>query len=170
MSLVNLSHVCSHLNNASKARLALTSINNTKLHLKLCLALQNDGLISSVVRGSRAPPPLHPILGTPSAVDESEGVEPVTQSNVASRRLWLGLKYWQSEPVLGKLTMVSKPTKRVNIDLAGLRRVIRGERSNSVEGLRSPGEALYISTDKGIMEARECVEKKVGGLVLCRVR
>ncbi|OOF96107.1 hypothetical protein ASPCADRAFT_130428 [Aspergillus carbonarius ITEM 5010] len=170
MSLVNLSHVCSHLNNACKARLGLTSIPNSKLHLKLCLALQNDGLISSVVRGGPTPPPVHPILGTPNAIDEVENIEPLTQSNIASRRLWLGLKYWQSEPVLGKLSMVSKPTKRVTIDVAGLRRVIRGERSESVEGIRSPGEALYLSTDKGILEARECVEKKLGGLVLCRIR
>lgn len=41
--------------------------------------------------------------------------------------------------------------------------------AHHVAGLRSPGESLYLSTDKGIMEARECVEKKMGGLVLCRV-
>ncbi|KAF9893617.1 hypothetical protein FE257_010929 [Aspergillus nanangensis] len=169
MSLVNLAHVCSHLNNAAKARLGLTSIPNSQLHLKLCLALQNSGYISSVVRGGPSPPPPHIILGHPTANDEVQGVEPVTQTNVASRRLWLGLKYWQSEPVLGKVSMVSKPKRRINIDVAGLREVIRGEKSGYVEGLRSPGESLYLSTDQGILEARECVEKKVGGLVLCRV-
>ncbi|KAL4891754.1 ribosomal protein S8 [Aspergillus ambiguus] len=169
MSLVNLAHVCSHLNNATKARLGLTSIPNSQLHLKLALALQNSGYVSSVVRGGPTPPPSHILLGHPVANDEAQGVEPVTQSNVASRRLWLGLKYWQSEPVLGKMSMVSKPKRRINIDVAGLRQVIRGEKSGYVEGLRSPGESLYLSTDRGIMEARECVEKKVGGLVLCRV-
>ncbi|CAK45115.1 uncharacterized protein An07g09070 [Aspergillus niger] len=161
MSLVNLAHVCSHLNNACKARLGLTSIPHSKLHLKLALALQNDGYISSVVRGGPTPPPVHPILGNPNPIDEVEGIEPLTQSNIATRRLWLGLKYWQSEPVLGKLSLVSKPTRRVTIDVAGLRRVIRGERDNTVEGIRSPGESLYISTDRGILEARECVEKKL---------
>ncbi|PLB45478.1 40S ribosomal protein S8 [Aspergillus steynii IBT 23096] len=165
MSLVNLSHVCSHLNNAAKARLGLTSIPNSKLHLKLCLALQSGGYISSVVRGGPTPPPQHTLLGHP----DTSNVEPVTQTNVASRRLWLGLKYWQSEPVLGKLKMVSKPTRRISIDVAGLRDVVRGKKSGYVEGLRSPGESLYLSTDRGIMEARECVEKKVGGLVLCRI-
>lgn len=97
-------------------------------------------------------------------------MEPVTQSNVSSRRLWLGLKYWQSEPVLGKMSLVSKPKKRVTLDLRELRRVIRGERSGNVDGLRSPGECLFLATDKGVMEARECVEKKVGGLVLCRIK
>lgn len=65
--------------------------------------------------------------------------------------------------------MVSKPTRRLTIDVPGLRRIVRGERSGYVEGLRSPGESLYISTDQGIKEARECLEKKLGGLVLVRV-
>ncbi|KAL1966376.1 hypothetical protein VTN77DRAFT_4518 [Rasamsonia byssochlamydoides] len=166
MSLSNLAHVCSHLNNVTKARLALASIPNTKLHLKLCLALQKQGLISSVVLGGRKPPEPHLLLGQPSVQE----VEPVTQSNVSSRRLWLGLKYWQSEPVLGKMIPVSKPKRRITLDLRGLRRVVCGQRSGDVEGLRNPGECLFLSTDQGLLEARECVEKKVGGLVLCRVR
>ncbi|KAJ5574408.1 uncharacterized protein N7459_008835 [Penicillium hispanicum] len=169
MSLVNLASVCAHLNNATKARLGLTSIPNSNLHLKLCLALQNSGYLSSVVRGGPTPPPAHPILGYPSANDEVESVEPITRDNVASRRLWLGLKYWRNEPVLGKVSMVSKPTRRVTLNVEGLRRVVRGEEASYVSGLRSPGESLYLSTDRGVLEARECVEKKIGGLVLCRV-
>lgn len=103
------------------------------------------------------------------ANDEVEGVEPITRDNVASRRLWLGLKYWRNQPVLGKMKMVSKPTRRITIDVEGLRRIVRGEEAGYVAGLRSPGESLYLSTDRGILEARECVEKKLGGLVLCRV-
>ncbi|KAL1998719.1 hypothetical protein VTN02DRAFT_5684 [Thermoascus thermophilus] len=169
MSLSSLANVCSHINNATKARLGITSIPNTKLHLKLCLALQNSGFISTVVRGGPTPPPPHILLGHPALGDEQGGVEEVTQSNVASRRLWLGLKYWQSEPVLSKMQLVSKPKRRITMDVAGLRRIVRGEKSGYVEGLRSPGECLFLSTDRGVMEARECVEKKVGGLVLCRV-
>ncbi|OJJ46908.1 hypothetical protein ASPZODRAFT_1846559 [Penicilliopsis zonata CBS 506.65] len=165
MSLVHLANVCSHLNNATRARLSLTSIPSTKLHLNLCLALQNAGLISSIVRAGPEPPQSHVLLGTPLV----EEIEPVTQGNVASRRLWVGLKYWQNESVLGKITLISKPKRRVIIGVEGLRDVIRGHRSESVAGLRSPGENLFLSTDRGIMEARECVEKKIGGLVLCRV-
>ncbi|KAL4885864.1 ribosomal protein S8 [Aspergillus karnatakaensis] len=169
MSLVNLAHVCSHLNNATKARLGFTSIPNSNLHLRLCLALQKDGFISSVVRGGPEPPAMHNLLGIPTIDPETHSLEPLTQSNVASRRLWLGLKYWQSQPVLSKVTMISKPTRRITVDVAGLREIIRGEKSNYIEGLRSPGESLYLSTDQGIKEARECVEKKLGGLVLVRV-
>lgn len=115
------------------------------------------------------PPPAHPILGYSAANDEVESVEPITQENIASRRLWLGLKYWRNEPVLGKMQMISKPKRRITIDVEGLRRVVRGEDSGYVGGLRSPGESLYLSTDRGLLEARECVEKQIGGLVLCRV-
>jgi ribosomal protein S8 len=171
MSLVNLAHMYSHLNNATRARLGLTSIPNTKMHLNLCLAFQNAGLISTVVRGGKAPPQPHLLLGQPVMSEENEGLEPVTQSNVASRRLWLGLKYWQSEPVLGWITPISRPKQRITLDVASLRRIVRGEgASNHVEGLRSPGECLFLATDRGLMEARECVEKNVGGLALCRVR
>jgi len=31
------------------------------------------------------------------------------------------------------------------------------------------GECVFITTDRGIMEARECAERKIGGMVLCRV-
>lgn len=170
MSLANLAHMCSHLNNATTARLGLTSIPNSKLHLRLCLALLTDGYISSVVRGGQTAPPPHLLLGHPAPSNEIEGIEPVTQSNVASRRLWLGLKYLNSEPVLGRMSMISKPKRKINLDVPGLRRVIQGQRSDYVDGLRSPGESLYLSTDVGLMESRECVEKKVGGLVLCRVK
>lgn len=96
-------------------------------------------------------------------------MEAITRDNVASRRLWLGLKYWRNEAVLGKVSMISKPKRRVNLNVEDLRLIVRGYEGKHVAGLRSPGESLYLSTDRGILEARECVEKKIGGLVLCRV-
>ena len=115
MSLELLANVCSHVSNASKARLGLTSIPNTKLHLRLALQLQNSGFISTVVRGGPSPPPPHQLLSHPS-----HELEPITQENIASRRLWLGLKYWNSEPVLEKMELVSKPTRRIWMDVEGL--------------------------------------------------
>ncbi|KAL1990534.1 hypothetical protein VTN49DRAFT_6373 [Thermomyces lanuginosus] len=170
MSLANLAHVCSHLNNVTKARLSITSIPNTNLHLRLCLAFQKAGLISGVVRGGPHPPEPHLLLNQPAMTGDEQSLEPVTQSNVSSRRLWVGLKYWQSEPVLGKVQLISKPKRRISLKVDELRKILRGERSGQVEGLRSPGECIFLSTDRGIMEARECIEKKTGGLALCRVR
>ncbi|KAL9115356.1 MAG: hypothetical protein Q9227_000677 [Pyrenula ochraceoflavens] len=168
MSLVNLSHVCSHLTNASKARLGLTSIPSSKLHLNIALNLLKAGFVSAVVRGGHTPPPPHKLLSHPSFNDEEEPIEPVTQDNIASRRLWLGMKYWNSEPVIDKMMMISKPTRRVTLDIEALADIIRGHNRNFVKGLRIPGECMFLSTDRGVMEARECVEKKIGGLALLK--
>ncbi|CZT11391.1 hypothetical protein WAI453_004509 [Rhynchosporium graminicola] len=161
MSLVHLANVCSHLQNASKARLGLTSVPSTNMILTLTLALQTSGFLSSVTRGGLTPPPLDSL--------STYIPEPVTQSNISSRRLWLGMKYWNNEPVLSKLEMVSKPTKRIWMDVEGLGRIVRGREAGFVKGITKPGECVFVSTDRGVLEARECVERKVGGMVLCRV-
>lgn len=171
MSLVNLAHVCSHLQNASKARLGLTSIPSTNLHLSLALALQQAGFLSTVTRGGPEPPLLLTATSMPHALaastDAAEAT--VTQANVASRRLWLGLKYWNSEPVLRECTLESKPTQRVWVGHRDLEAIVRGREARWTKGLTRIGECLFVSTDRGVLEARECVERKVGGMLLCRV-
>lgn len=79
------------------------------------------------------------------------------------------MKYYNNEPVLGSMGMVSKPTKRIWMDVEGLGRIVRGREAGFVKGLTRPGECLFVSTDRGVMEARDCVERKVGGMLLCRV-
>lgn len=160
MSLVHLANVCSHLQNASKARLGLTSVPSTNMILTLTIALQSAGFLSSVTRAGLTPPPLNQL--------STYVPEPVTQQNISTRRLWLGMKYWNNEPVLSKMSMVSKPTKRVWMDAQGLGKLIRGQNASFVKGLTNPGECLFVSTDKGILEARDCVERKIGGMLLCR--
>ncbi|KAK4984179.1 hypothetical protein LTR50_006763 [Elasticomyces elasticus] len=191
MSLVNLSHVCSHLQNASRARLGLTSIPLSRMHLSLSLLLQKQGFLSTVTLGGPAPPPSLVPDSTFSTFDHtrdapsaatSEAAEPttkrdaqsgpgdaITQENRASRRLWLGLKYWDGEPVLRRMKMLSKPTKRIWLDSEDIGKIVRGREAGFVKGLTGVGECLFVSTDRGVMEARECVERKVGGMVLCRV-
>ncbi|KAF7918617.1 hypothetical protein BELL_0402g00020 [Botrytis elliptica] len=161
MSLVTLSHVASHLQNASKARLGLTSVPSSNMILTLMLGLQSSGFLSSVTRGGITPPPMDEL--------STYAPEPVTQRNISTRRLWLGMKYWNNEPVLSEMSMISKPTKRIWMDVEGLSKIVRGQDANFVQGLRRPGECIYISTSSGILEARECVERRVGGMLLCRV-
>jgi len=96
-------------------------------------------------------------------------VESVTQENISSRRLWVGLKYYNNRPVLEKMKLVSKPTRRVWMGVGDLEDLARGEKRGYVRGMRGVGEALFLTTDKGIMEIRECVERKVGGMLLCRI-
>jgi ribosomal protein S8 len=107
-----------------------------------------------------------PEYADPDGLDD-EGV--VTQANRASRRLWLGLKYHDSMPVLSKLKLISKPTKRIWLSHSDLSRVIRGQEAGEVKGLRQIGEIMVVSTDRGIMEARDCVERRIGGQPLMRV-
>lgn len=161
MSLVNLAHVCSHLQNASKAKLGITSIPSSNLHINLMLALQASGFISSVTRGGLEPPDLSQL--------STYVPEAVTQENIATRRLWLGLKYWNNEPVLRNMSLISKPTKRIWLDVESLGKLVRGRDTQTVKALTKTGECLFVSTDRGLLEARECVERKIGGMVLCRV-
>lgn len=98
-----------------------------------------------------------------------DAVEPITQENVSSRRLWVGLKYYNSRPVLEKMRLVSKPTRRVWMSVGDIGGLVKGERKGYVNGLRGIGESMFVTTDRGIMEARECVERRIGGMLLCRV-
>lgn len=181
MSLVLLSNACSHLQNASAARLGLTSIPSTNQLHNLLLSLQRSGYVSAITIGGPTPPPpssLSPTLNptpltttttTSSSASETTITPLVTQENVATRRLWVGLKYFRNEPVLKKMAMVSKPTRRVWMGVQDLERLAWGNQTGYVRGLRGIGESMYVSTDRGILELRECVERKVGGMLLCRV-
>ncbi|KAK4574372.1 hypothetical protein LTR86_002134 [Recurvomyces mirabilis] len=116
--------------------------------------------------------PSQPITTLPPQYRDPEAYESehdITRANRASRRLWLGLKYWDGLPVLSKARMVSKPTKRIWLDSQGLERVVRGGAAGEVRGLGRVGEVLVVSTDRGVMDARECVERRVGGMALCRI-
>lgn len=55
------------------------------------------------------------------------------------------------------------------MDVDGLGKLVKGRDANYIKGLTKPGECLFVSTDRGVMEARECVERKIGGMLLCRV-
>lgn len=96
-------------------------------------------------------------------------MEAITQENISSRRLWVGLKYYNGRPVLEKMRLVSKPTRRVWMSISDIAGLVKGERKGYVNGLRGIGESMFVTTDRGIMEARECVERRIGGMLLCRV-
>lgn len=198
MSLVNLAHVCSHLQNASRARLGLTSIPVSKLHVRLMLGLQKEGFLSSVTLGGTTPPKPFLLQAQPdpaelekmafklsrepwAAYPSADGAfdtavlgsehehEVHVPENPAKRRLWLGLKYWNNEPVLKNMKLVSKPTRRIHLTSEDLAKITRTRESSYVKGLTHTGECMFLTTDRGILEARECVERRVGGMALCRV-
>lgn len=214
MVLANLANVCSHLQNASRARLAVTSIPMTKMHLSLCLAMQKQGLLSTVqVAGLKPPVPAiekeidpskreklegeledAPWLGlgynaqetkvselasTPdaklarskasfAAPDRGEYDRAGVPINPAHRRIWLGLKYWNNEPVLRNMNMISKPTRTIRAKVNDLRKLIAGRKAGITNPMHNPGDCMFVSTEIGIMEAREAVERVRGGVLLVR--
>ncbi|KAK6069511.1 37S ribosomal protein S8, mitochondrial [Seiridium cupressi] len=164
MTLQNLAHLCSHLQNASKARLGLTSTPWNSSNLNLLLSLQRTGFLSFVTRGGAIPP-------DPSTLSTYEP-EPLNTSTVARQRLWVGLKYSNNEPVMKSLKVISRPTRPVTAKLEHLERLARGWDAGPTrliqQGLNL-GECMYVSTPRGVMEVREAVERKMGGVLLCRV-
>ncbi len=160
MGIHSVCNACAHLQNATRARLGLTSLPNTKYNLALALAMHRQGLVSSVTRAGPHPPP-------PEQLATFEA-EPVTTANVATRRLWVGLKYWNNEPVMRNIKSISKPKRWVTASIPELKRVARGFEAGQLKGLNL-GETMFLSTDRGVLEVREALEKNVGGLVLCRV-
>src|SRR5215469_9930667 len=170
MSLVNLAHVCSHLQNASKARLGITSIPLTKLHLKLCLGLQKQGFFSSVQVAGLEPPvaeapsiqerarlereierepwKVYGVSGSTVTAMEGGEVETLGGSeeeqdgvvirhdllpvSPGKRRIWLGLKYYDSLPVLSEMKLISKPTRRIWMKSEDIAKIVRGRRAGIV--------------------------------------
>jgi ribosomal protein S8 len=163
-SILNIANACSHLQNASRARLALTSLPSNKYNLHFALALHRSGFFSSVYRAGPNPPTPEQMASVPP--------EPVTSANVATRRLWLGLKYWDGQPVLKKANVISKPSRLMTVNIEQLAKLTRGFPAKLdggvVQGLNL-GECMFVSTSKGVLEAREALAKKVGGVLMCRV-
>lgn len=246
MSLVLLANTCSHLQNASLARLGLTSLPLTKQLHALLLQLQKHGYVNTVAIAGPTPPvptALAPVMslhhddhdndidglggdGGGNHLSEGSGVRgwspgeshvaprgdprfssssslssslltsgsgmaqqsggggergfsgstinssknhQITQSNISTRRLWVGLKYHNHRPVLSRLSMISKPTRRYWMGVADLEGLRLGEKRGHVRGLRGIGETMFVSSDQGVMDLRECVDRRVGGMLLCRV-
>ncbi|ODV89662.1 hypothetical protein CANCADRAFT_141992 [Tortispora caseinolytica NRRL Y-17796] len=156
MSLVLLSHMCSHLQNAVMAKHTLAAVPLTKLHLNVAVNLLREGFISSVQRGSSEGP--------------DEEYTPTTPSNVPDRKLWIGLKYHNGRPVMSKLQMLTKPTRRCFVTVSDLKKLINGRNCRYLAPL-DPGESLFLHTaDFGLIEARTAISYNTGGEALLRVR
>ncbi|KAI1806486.1 ribosomal protein S8 [Daldinia bambusicola] len=163
MGIANVVNMCSHLTNASRARLGITSVPHTKYNLNVALVLHRMGWLSFVTRGGKHPP-------DPEKISTFEP-EPLTTANVAKQRLWLGLKYHASaggKPVMGYLDPITTPKRPVTVKLNKLERLARGLDAHPHRGLNL-GESIILSTDLGTLDIREAIERKVGGLLLCRV-
>ncbi|CAM1510113.1 Fc.00g004480.m01.CDS01 [Cosmosporella sp. VM-42] len=163
-SVLNIANMCSHLQNASKARLGITSVKNCKFNLHLALALHRSGFFSAVYRAGPNPPTLEQMVAA--------APETVTNVNVAKMRLWLGMKYWDGKPVLSKASAISTPKRLITANIQELARLTRGfptkVKGGVVPGLNL-GECMFVATSRGVLESREALARKTGGLLMCRV-
>ncbi|CCJ28659.1 unnamed protein product [Pneumocystis jirovecii] len=128
----SIHRLCSHLQNASRAHLAQTSVPATKLNFGVCLGLYAHGWIAYIKRGSFSGP--------------DNIYTPTTRENIATRRLWIGLKYNAMTPVLRRLVALSTPSRKrwmspEALAALALRRV-------STIPVLQPGECLFVQTRK----------------------
>ncbi|KAJ1970563.1 hypothetical protein H4R34_006023, partial [Dimargaris verticillata] len=92
---------------------------------------------------------------------------PTLPDNVATRRLWLKLKYRDDTPTLREMACISKPSRKITFNFGDLQRLASGRPVSIVKPLR-PGEIIVVETPEGVLELQEALKQRVGGTVLCR--
>ncbi|RKP12978.1 30S ribosomal protein S8 [Piptocephalis cylindrospora] len=147
-------NLCSHIQNSFRWRLKSVCVPENKSNLAILRVLYNEGFLASISRGSHLGPDTTPT--------------PTIPANIATRRYWIELKYAQNEPVLKKMSVVSKPTIRHHMTVHQLTRIVSGAKVGIVKPLQ-PGEIMIVSTNEGVMEAKEALRRRVGGELLCRI-
>ncbi|KAJ3129288.1 Small RNA 2'-O-methyltransferase [Nowakowskiella sp. JEL0407] len=129
------------------------AVPDSKTNRAICQILYREGFVAGLASGDIRGP-FH--TGFPV---------PLTPDNVSKRRLWVDLKYRDGKPVLTKMQVVSKPSRRVYATVEELKAVAAGR---SYTGLLKPqefGQATVIDTEYGILELKEALSKNVGGEV-----
>lgn len=143
------------LRNASFARLRRVPIPYSNSNLSVLSILLQQGLIHSVSKGT---------------VEEAANPAAFLSATLPSRRLWVTLKYTNEDrPVLSKLDLVSRPSKKVEMDREELTRFVSYRRTLFVKPL-DMGEVGIVNAGKqGWWDAREAVKKGIkGGEVVAR--
>jgi len=148
--------LCSRVQNAFRARHAKVAVNHNTQNLGILSILLRSGFISNISRGT---------TDTPSPADFS-------QAPIAQQRIWADLKYRDDRPVLNAMELVSMPSKRIFMDLAEIRMICSGRRAQTIKPL-GMGEIAVVRTkskEHEWLEAREALQLKLGGEVICRAR
>ncbi|OBZ90612.1 37S ribosomal protein S8, mitochondrial [Choanephora cucurbitarum] len=145
--------LCARIQNGFRARLQSIAIPETKMNLAISNILYREGFLTSVTRGDHVAP--------------DNSYTPTTNENVATRRIWINLKYKENLPALSRLNLVSKPSKKVYFTVNELKNITNGRRAQYIKPLQ-PGEIAIVNTNRGVLEVNEAIEKNVGGEVICR--
>lgn len=148
-------HLCSHIQNAFRARHKSICVPHTTQNLGILSILLRAGFLLNVTRGTTVQP----------------SPEQFHEATDAQRRIWADLKYRDDRPVLNEMALVSKPSKKIHMDLSELFRLCTGRRVKGVRTLRM-GEIAVVRTDSKEhewLEAREALQLRLKGEVVCRV-
>ncbi|KAG9045289.1 hypothetical protein FS837_006554 [Tulasnella sp. UAMH 9824] len=145
------------LQNGFMARLKRLPVPHTTQNLAILSIMLRHGFLSNVTRGTIND-------ADPNAWQAAP--EP-------HRRIWVDLKYRDDLPVLSKAEIISKPSKRLVLTPDDVRRICSGQMASFVKPL-GMGEVAVIRQGGGNKvqwyEAREALEKGLGGEILCRMR
>jgi len=149
-------HLCSHIQNAFRSRHQKILVDHSTQNLGILSILLRAGFLSSITRGTtHAPSP-----------------QDFTTAGEAQRRIWADLKYRNDMPVLSTMELVSKPSKRIFMDVSEIRQICTGRRAQTIKPL-GMGEVAVVRTrnpEHEWVEAREALQLKLGGEVICRAR
>jgi small subunit ribosomal protein S8 len=80
---------------------------------------------------------------------------------VSQRKIQVDLKYRHNEPVLRKLKLISKPSRRIFATKEELLKVVMLNKYNN-----EVGDLIILDTPIGILESRDALKNEVGGEVL----
>ena len=90
----------------------------------------------------------------------------------SEKRIWADLKYRDDRPVLSDMELISRPSKPIFMELSEIRRLCTGRRVQNVKPLRM-GEIAIVKTkdrENEWLEAREALQLRIPGEVICRAR
>jgi len=145
--------LCDHLANAFKSFARTIAIKETAQNRAIVHILYKEGFFNSYALGNQHGPYRVPTPRTPG--------------NVASRKIWITLKYRDGKPALNKIRPVSLPSRKIYASHDDLLAIAAARNSGTLLKAQVLGQVTIVETPYGIVELKEAIEKKVGGKVLC---
>ena len=148
--------LCARLQNAFRARHHYVAVAHSVQNLGVLSILLRAGFLSNITRGTADEP-------SPEAFNTA---------GEAQRRIWAELKYRNDLPVLTDMQLVSRPSKRIFMDVPEIRRLCSGRSAQFVKPL-GMGEIAVVKTknkEHEWLEAREALLLGLKGEVICRAR
>ncbi|KAG9218251.1 hypothetical protein CCMSSC00406_0005932 [Pleurotus cornucopiae] len=144
--------LCARVQNAFRARHHKIALDHNTQNLGILSILLRAGFISNLSRG------------TIEASDPSE----FDKASESQRRIWADLKYRDDRPVLHDMELISKPSKRVFMDVSEIRLICSGRRAQKVKPLGMGEIAVVKTKNKEFewLEAREALQLKIPGEVI----